>query len=75
MWTKDAIHLDDFHFTSQVEDMNQLLVDTAKHFGHFIGREDKKYGLQLFPTNPRAGRGTVINIDHLTFLGNGIDDD
>lgn len=41
LWTKDAIHLDDFHFTSQVEDMDQLLVDTAKHFGHFIDREEK----------------------------------
>lgn len=40
---KEKAHLGDFHFTSQVEETEQLLADTAKHIGHFIDREAKTH--------------------------------
>lgn len=36
------VHLDDFQFTSQAEETDQLVADTAKQIGHFFDKEDKK---------------------------------
>lgn len=46
------VHLDDFQFTSQAEETDQLVADTAKHIGHFFDKEDKNPWLLIIPNQP-----------------------